>query len=101
MKLIFMLIFGHYLGDFGLQNDFIATHKARSSGSPFWPHVLFAHAMMHGGIVCLATGSVWLGIIEVFLHALIDFFKCENAFNFNVDQYLHIACKIAYFLFML
>lgn len=101
MKLIFMLFFGHYLGDFALQNDFIATHKARSSGSAFWPHVLFAHAMIHGGIVCLITGSVWLGIVEVFLHMLIDFFKCEKVFGFHVDQALHLICKVAYFLFML
>jgi hypothetical protein len=90
----FMLVCGHALGDYALQNDFVAKNKARKGSIPgFWPYVLGSHALMHGMLVTIATGSTLLGMAETLAHALIDFGKCEGWFGINTDQLLHLGCK--------
>lgn len=42
MTALIYLICGHYLADFGLQNDFTAKFKAPGS-APFWLHVMVSH----------------------------------------------------------
>ena len=105
MELLFWLLVGHAIADFGLQNDWIARHKSRhfhppkeSSQRPdlVWLHVLTAHTLMHAGLVALFTGSVWLGLAEFVVHSIIDFFKSERKFGFHTDQFLHIGCKVVW-----
>lgn len=98
--LAFMLVLGHVLADYPLQGDFLAQGKNRNTeiGKIFWPHALFAHSMIHGGMVAIITGIWWLGVLEAFLHGLIDFLKCENKISLNVDQALHYLCKIAWLI---
>ena len=104
IKLLFLLNAGHALGDFALQNEWVATHKDRHTrlNMPFeerakalmiWPHLLTAHAFIHGGIVYMITGKLSLGILETVLHWITDFGKCEKWFNFHVDQFIHIGTK--------
>ena len=95
-NILFWLLVGHAVADYALQSDFMAQGKSRhtATGKVFWPHLLTAHALIHGGAVALATGSVALGMAEVFCHWLIDFGKCENRYGLNTDQALHIACKL-------
>lgn len=97
ISLLFKLMFGHALGDFS-QSDFTAVHKSRFAkfftGETIWFHALFAHSMIHGGFVYLATGSVVLGMCEVVFHFIIDFLKNEKLYGFHMDQALHIACKV-------
>lgn len=97
-EMLFFLIAAHALCDYPLQGDFLATAKDRNTpiGKLFWPHALSAHAMIHGGAVALITGSVLLGMLEAILHAVTDWLKCEKHIGLNVDQAVHIVCKIVW-----
>lgn len=104
MTLFFQFLVGHALGDYVFQRDIMATSKSRYAkvyktagpGFPGWYYWLISHALVHGGLVFLISGSALLGIIETLLHTLIDFCKCEHWISLHVDQALHILCKIAY-----
>ena len=104
MTLFFQFLVGHALGDYVFQRDIMAKSKSRhaeifksvSTGFPAWYYWLISHALVHGGIVFLITGSALLGAIETVLHTIIDYCKCEHWINLNVDQALHILCKLAY-----
>lgn len=91
--LLFKLVAAHYIGDFALQNDFIAKFKVQGS-APFWFHVLIAHCMIHGLGVYLATGRVELGLAEVLAHGIIDSLKGRGQLSFNTDQAIHLICKV-------
>lgn len=112
MKMFFLLMFGHAIADFALQTDWIAKTKNRHAGAPqsynpklhgpiqtIWPYVLSAHALIHGGMVFLVTGSVVLGFAETIAHWAIDFGKCEKWYGIHTDQALHIFCKIIWICF--
>ena len=109
---LFKLLFAHALGDFALQSDTCAKGKNRHNKPklssippgqeyvPCWPYFLCGHAFTNGAIFWLLTGNIWIGIAETFLHAIIDFMKCENITNPNSDQLLHFLCMIGYLFFM-
>lgn len=95
---IFLLFAGHALCDYPLQRDFLArgkNHTAAIPGVP-WYQCLFAHALIHGGMVLLITRSTWLAFAELVIHFGIDFTKCSGKLSFNQDQALHYACKVAW-----
>ncbi len=98
ITILFLLLVGHALADYALQNDFIAQAKNHKTelGKQFWHWVLPSHGLIHGGMVYLATGSVWLGLVETFIHTLVDYLKCDGKLTFNQDQLLHVLCKVAY-----
>ncbi len=106
LALILKLIIGHALVDFVLQPSSMAMGKNRNrkwEGSledkkffPNWPYWLTAHALLHGGAVWMITGNLYLGILEIALHWIIDFAKCENWTNIHADQILHLICKGIY-----
>ena len=100
---LWWLSVGHALADFVLQTDTMAKgknrHRKPHSGpdgkyQPAWGYWLSAHALIHGGVVALVTGSVLLGVLESICHAMIDFGKGEDWYGFNADQTLHVGCKI-------
>jgi hypothetical protein len=102
----FVLLFAHAMGDFAAQPEVMARGKSRHSkpdyvppGQAFclcWPYWLFAHALIHGGLVYFVTGSCLLGVLETVLHAVIDFAKCEGWTNVHQDQLWHLAAKVVY-----
>lgn len=104
MALFFQFLVGHALGDYVFQRDIMASAKSRhatlyetaSAGFPGWYYWLAAHALVHGGLVYLISGNWVLGLIETVLHTIIDFSKCEHWISLNVDQFLHILCKVVY-----
>jgi hypothetical protein len=95
----FLLVAGHALADFGVQGEYMANAKNRNTalGKDIWPMVLGAHAMIHGVLVGLITGSVVLALLETAAHATIDFRKCEGKLTYHQDQVLHIVCKALWF----
>jgi hypothetical protein len=96
LTILFWLLVGHSLADYPLQGDFLANGKNRHTaiGKVFWPHALFAHAMVHAGFVALFTGSVLLGVAEAVVHAVTDFLKCDNVIGLRTDQAIHFGCKV-------
>jgi hypothetical protein len=100
---LFWMLVGHALADYPLQGPFLAEGKSRHTaiGAQFWPWALSSHALIHGGAVALATGSVVLGLCEAALHAWIDFLKCEGSITLHDDQLAHVACKVCWALVVL
>jgi len=101
----FLFLCGHALADTALQTSWIATNKSRhakDSGLPKggWVFVLSCHALIHGLMVYLITGSATLGIFETVAHAAIDFGKCEGWYSFYTDQCFHLVCKGIYLWMM-
>lgn len=96
--LLFLLVTAHALADYPLQGPFLSEAKNRHTavGKVFWPHALAAHAVIHGGFVLALTGSLWLALAEVAIHAATDFLKCDNLITLNTDQFIHLACKLAW-----
>ncbi len=107
LTLLFLLIAGHMLADFALQNQWVATNKnrhARNGYTPdeqdkmekIWPWLLTAHAFHHGLMVFFFTQKLWLGVLETVVHWLIDYGKTEKLYGFHVDQVLHITSKLVW-----
>lgn len=96
LKIFLLLIVGHALADYPLQGDFLARAKSRFApvaGVP-WYQALGAHAVIHAGIVGAITGSLLLGALEFVSHAVIDDLKCGHRISYNLDQVLHLLCKL-------
>ena len=96
LHVFFWLLAAHALCDYPLQGDFLSRGKNRFNPLPGvpWYHCLLAHSLIHGAAVTLITVDLRLGIAEFVLHALIDDLKCRGLFGFDVDQALHIGCKL-------
>jgi len=91
-----LLLAGHALCDYPLQGDFLSREKDRNNPKPHapWYQALAAHALTHGGMVALVTGSTRMGIAETIIHAVTDDLKCRGKLSFDQDQAIHIGCKL-------
>lgn len=107
LLLFFAMAIGHVFGDYPLQGSFLAMGKNRNldasvlfggSKAPkdLWVHTLTAHCMVHSGIVWMITGSGLLALIELVLHWITDFIRCDKKISYNTDQFIHFACKLLY-----
>jgi hypothetical protein len=101
--LLLLLLAGHALCDFPLQQEYLALGKDHTTSPPPFPGMHWAwfltwHAFIHGAVVALITGSALLGVCETIAHWIIDYAKCEGVIDFNVDQILHIGCKLVWFI---
>ena len=109
-EIIFILLFLHALGDFALQSDAMAKGKNRNikptyipEGQKFkvcWFYWMLAHSLIQGGLIWIIFGNLWICLIEVISHFIIDFIKCENVTNPHHDQLLHLICRISYSIFL-
>ncbi len=95
LKTLTLLIAGHAVADYPLQGEFLAKAKNRFAPVPGvpWYQALGAHAVIHGGVVGIITGSIVLGLLETLSHMLIDDLKCGHRISYNSDQVLHVSCK--------
>jgi hypothetical protein len=102
MNPFFLLLFGHALADYPLQQEFLAKGKCAKSAWPGikWYYVLFWHAMIHAGFVLVITNKIELALFELVAHMLIDHMKCIGKTNYEIDQSLHILCKILYVIYL-
>ena len=95
LNLLILLILAHFVCDFVLQSDRMAVEK--SSGRDvtlYWGWWLGAHAATHGLAVALLTGIPIFGLMEMFLHAIIDWAKIRFRLTLAVDQSFHLLCKL-------
>lgn len=92
------LIGAHYFFDYAGQGDFMA--KAKNQFAPIpgvpWFSVMSAHCAIHGAAAALITGLPWIFFAEWFVHFWTDCAKCEGKISFRVDQFIHLACKFAW-----
>jgi hypothetical protein len=93
--LVLLLVMGHFLADFALQNDRMAVEKCPGKAVVLpWGWWLTAHAAIHGFVVAWITGLPLLGLAEWLVHACIDLGKCRGCYRLNLDQTLHLLCKL-------
>lgn len=86
---IMMLLFCHFMGDYVLQNDFLAKTKGTN-----WWH-LFAHCMLYALPFYLAFGSGWRILALMLFHAFIDTAKARyHMIGYAADQALHLLILI-------
>lgn len=102
IELFFQLLILHALCDFALQGEAMAVYKNRHNepdnpNMPQWYYWLTAHSLIHAGGVYLILGPFY-ALIELVLHWLIDFAKCEKFTNLHEDQIMHIGAKAVYIL---
>lgn len=100
MMMLVALLAAHALCDYPLQGDFLSKAKNRTAPIPGvpWRQALGAHAMIHAGAVALITGIWWLAVAEFVIHWITDDAKCRGRLSFNVDQAIHIECKVAWWI---
>jgi hypothetical protein len=107
LMLFFAMAIGHAIGDYPLQGEFLAIGKNRHLDSNrffggeeasgiLWIHALTAHSLIQSGMVWIVTGSGALALVELVLHWIIDFVRCEKWIGFTTDQVLHLGCKLIY-----
>lgn len=103
IEYLFVLMFGHVLADYALQNDFVAMAKNHKTelGKTYWKWVLPSHGLMHGGFVYFFTGSFVLGMAEFIVHTITDYLKCDGKIGFNTDQFIHLGCKVLWILLLM
>lgn len=95
----FWLVALHFIGDFQMQNDFMAKHKQPGS-SGTWPWVLSAHAAGHAVLVALVLGPAF-GAAEFVAHWICDYSKScgwmgTGTLGFYIDQLVHLATKLVW-----
>ena len=114
-ELFLILIWCHWLGDFGLQSEVMAERKNWKKENkegwnnnplnpPFqstWRYYLSAHGFIHGAVIYLFTGIVWIALVESFVHIIFDYLKTSEYTNIHWDQFLHLISKIIYILLFL
>lgn len=93
-----LMLVVHAVADYPLQGDWLSKAKNHTlslvPGEVIWPGALASHAGIHAGGVWMVTGSAVLAAAEFVAHAAIDFAKCDGRLSYNVDQGLHVACKV-------
>lgn len=104
MNLLWVL-FAHYLLDYPLQSDFLATTKGK------YFYSLLAHTMIYGlgmslCLQLLGTLTIWKTLVLLLSHLIIDYWK-SHAKNKDkalttylyIDQVLHIGIDaLLYFI---
>lgn len=102
MELFFNLILAmfmwHAIADFPLQGDFMAKAKNPTTAIPGISSymVLYMHCLIHAAGVWLITGIQFLAAVEIITHAAIDTLKNRKLIDFELDQILHLTCKVIY-----
>jgi hypothetical protein len=97
LQLLFWLIVGHFVADFALQSGDMAKGKGSFNdplhGVP-WYYWMSAHCAIHAGAVALITQSILLGMIEFFIHFILDVGKCAGIISIHEDQFWHLFFKL-------
>jgi hypothetical protein len=103
-QILFWLVTGHFVMDYALQGNTMALQKSPVPGARDevlnkavpWPYWMTAHALMHGAVVLVVTGSFTLGLLETAIHGGTDLAKCCRKIGIHTDQAIHLACKVAW-----
>ena len=92
MEMLFKLILCHFVGDYVLQNDFIAKTKGTN-----WWH-LIANCFLYSLPFYFAFGFCWqIGVI-IGTHFIIDALNKAKWLDYAEDQVIHLAMMLIYFI---
>ena len=84
--------------------EFRKKYRLLPNGQKFvncWFYWMSAHALIQGGLIMMVFPEFWyLGVIEMIMHFIIDFMKCQNKLNPHQDQFLHLIFRIMYLVNM-
>lgn len=94
--LLGLLVAGHALADYPLQGDFLAKAKSRLVPGVPWYQAMSAHCSIHAGFVLALTNSPALAVAEFIIHFVADDAKCKGRISYNMDQAIHVGCKVAW-----
>lgn len=89
INILFWLIFGHALGDYGLQTDWVAKNKKNDN------YILLAHTIIYSGIISIILYyfgilAIWKVVFLVGGHFIMDYIKCHSKKDiWKVDQVIH------------
>lgn len=98
---LFFFVIAHFVADYTLQSEWMATHKSPNNRFP-WGYVMMGHVLTHSALVAIVadrlTHSItcvfWLALMEGIMHFLIDNSKARKLLDVHSDQILHLACKV-------
>lgn len=94
------LLAAHYVADFAMQNDYVATAKAKVHTSPDGIHALTAHAFHHfaaAALVLALLGLPWLvpALVVGATHWAIDYGKAVRGwYGYHADQTAHLVVAV-------
>ena len=95
MQLFIVLLAGHFVSDFPLQQKYMLEDKQKAFVTSLGTLTLLSHAMTHalviGGLAALqgVTGYFPLGIVIGVTHFFIDLGKIRHRYGVMTDQMLH------------
>ena len=106
IQLLLILLFMHFIFDFPLQGQYLATMKDRKFKRPAgeipWVYAMFVHSFLHA--LSSAVVLMWFGVgtalivvivlAETVWHFLFDMSKCSGNINLATDQIYHVVTKI-------
>ena len=103
IMMLIALLGAHALADYPLQGDFLSKAKNRTAPIPGvpWQQALAAHCIIQGAAVAIITGLWWLFVAEAVIHWFTDDAKCRGRISFNVDQAIHVGCKLLWWVIAL
>ena len=91
MKIVFILLASHFIGDYVLQTDFLAKTK----GDNIWH--LFIHSVLYSLPFMIAFGFNWKVPFIIGTHIVIDALKARyKVINYVTDQVLHLMALMIY-----
>ena len=91
MKIVFILLASHFIGDYVLQTDFLAKTKSDN----IWH--LFAHSVLYSLPFMIAFGFDWKVLFIIGTHIIIDALKAHyKVINYVTDQVLHLMALMIY-----
>ena len=93
IELLIKLVLCHLVGDYVLQNDFIAKTKGEN----------IYHLLVHCVLYCLpfliCFGFVWQLAVVFVTHIVIDILKARyKKINYTTDQVLHYLVVLIYLI---
>lgn len=95
-----LLVAGHYIADFAMQNQFVADMKSKVHTDSHGWHALIAHSVHHAVLTGLAVWivysdtpyAIYIGAITGIAHGVIDYAKAvDHIFGINADQVFHLT----------
>ena len=85
----YKLIVCHMLGDYALQNDFLAMTKGAN-----WWH-LFVHCVLYSLPFAVAFGYDWRVLALLASHVLVDVAKARwQVLDYAADQIIHVCVMV-------